>query len=219
VFVLANAVYLKANWTTPFNTGLTHDAPFAPATGASVSVPFMLANDANYPYASAPDYQAVDLPYRSSTFSLLAILPTGEPLGRFEHTLTATSLASLVGSLHTRAVDLHMPKIDLRTQTALNTPLQTLGMTAAFGPSADFRGITTATPLQISLVEHAADLKVDEQGTVAAAATGIIGPTAIAQPRGSPVTVNLDRPYLLLLRDDASGAILFVARVADPAAG
>jgi serpin B len=71
-------------------------------------------------------------------------------------------------------------------------------------------------PLRISIVEHAADLKVDEQGTVAAAATGIVGPTAIARPPGPPVTVDLDHPYLLLLRDDASGAILFVARVADP---
>ena len=219
VFVLANAVYLKANWITPFDTGLTHYAPFTLADGASVSVPFMSAPDVDYPYASAPDYQAVDLPYRSSSFSLLAILPTGEPLAPFEQTLTAASLASLVHSLSVRAVDLHMPKIDLQTQTALNAPLQTLGLTAAFSPSADFRGITTATALRISLVEHAADLKVDEQGTVAAAATGIIGPTAISQPRGSPVTVNLDRPYLLVLRDDTSGAILFVARVADPAAG
>ena len=92
-------------------------------------------------------------------------------------------------------------------------------MTAAFGQSANFRGITTTVPLQISLVEHAADLKVDEQGTVAAAATGIVGPTAIAEPTGPIVTVNLDRPYLLLLRDDASGAVLFVSRVADPSAG
>ena len=109
-----------------------------------------------------------------------------------------------------------MPKLQLRTQTSLDGPLEALGMTDAFSSSADFSGITKRVPLRISVVEHAADLKIDEQGTVAAAATGIVGPTAIARPPGPPVTVDLDRPYLLLLRDDAGGAILFVARVADP---
>jgi serpin B len=88
-------------------------------------------------------------------------------------------------------------------------------MTAAFGPLANFSGITTDMPLQISLVEHAADLMVDEQGTVAAATTGI-NMTPTSAPGPATATVNLDHPYLLLLRDDASGAILFVARVANP---
>jgi serpin B len=219
VFVLANAIYLKANWATPFDARLTHAAPFTTSSGQSVSVPFMSAPDTAFPYAAASDYQAVDLPYRSSSLSLLAILPRGKSLAALQRGLNAASLASLVAALRTREVNLLMPKLHLHTQTSLNGPLQTLGMTDAFGPAADFRGITTQVPLQISLVEHAADLKVDEQGTVAAAATGIVGPTAIARPPGPPVTVDLDRPYLLLLREDGSGAILFVARVADPSAG
>jgi serpin B len=216
VFVLANAIYLKANWATPFETRLTHDAPFTTATGQRISVPFMSATDAAYPYASSPHYQAVDLPYRSSSLSLLAILPTGESLTALQPTLNAATLSSLAAALRNRQVNLLMPKLHLHTQTSLNGPLQALGMTDAFGSAATFSGITTKVPLRISLVEHAADLKIDEQGTVAAAATGIVGPTAIALPTGPPVTVNLDHPYLLLLRDDASGAILFVARVADP---
>jgi serine protease inhibitor len=219
VFVLANAIYLKANWATPFDARLTHDAPFTTSSGQSVSVPFMSAPDTALPYAAASDYQAVDLPYRSSSLSLLAILPRGTSLAALQASLNAASLASLVAALRTREVNLLMPKLHLHTQTSLNGPLETLGMTDAFGPAADFRGITTQVPLQISLVEHAADLKVDEQGTVAAAATGIVGPTAIARPPGPQVSVDLDHPYLLLLRDDGSGAILFVARVADPSAG
>ena len=216
VFVLANAIYLKANWATPFDSHLTHRAPFTTTTGRLVDVPFMSAANVDYGYASASNYQAVDLPYRSSSLSLLAILPVGESITRFDATLTAARLAALVGALHAHAVNLLMPKLHLHTHTLLNGPLEALGMTDAFSPSADFSGITARIPLRISIVEHAADLKVDEQGTVAAAATGIVGPTAIARPPGPPVTVDLDRPYLLLLRDDASGAILFVARVADP---
>jgi len=216
VFVLANAIYLKAHWATPFDTRLTHAAPFTTSTDQQVSVPFMSAQLAPYPYASASGYQAVDLPYRSSSLSLLALLPTGESPTRFEPTLNAGTLASLLAALRLRRVNLLMPKLHLHTQTSLNAPLESLGMKDAFGPAANFGAITTKVPLQISLVEHAADLKIDEQGTVAAAATGIVGPTAIALPTGPPVTVDLDRPYLLLLRDDTSGAILFVARVADP---
>ena len=214
VFVLANAIYLKAHWAAPFETALTHPAPFMTAAGRRVTAQFMTAEDAGFAYAATPRYQAVDLPYRSSTLSLLAILPSAGTLTGLH--LDAAALDSLVGSLRLRRVDLLMPKIHLRTQTALNGPLEALGMTSAFGPSADLRGITRQVPLAISLVEHAADLKVDEEGTVAAAATGIVGPTAIALPPGSPVTVDLDHPYLLLLRDDSSGAVLFVARVADP---
>ena len=175
----------------------------------------MTADGADFAYASSAHYEAVDLPYLSSSLSLLAILPTGESLTQFETTLSAESLAALVRSLNARSVKLRMPKIHLHTQTSLNGPLAALGMTAAFGPLANFSGITTDMPLKISLVEHAADLMVDEPGTVAAAATGING-IALSAPGPATATVNLDHPYLLLLRDDASGAILFVARVANP---
>jgi serpin B len=159
---------------------------------------------------------AVDLPYRSSSLSLLAILPVGQTLANLERTLTAPSLAALAKALTPRSVDLRIPKLTLRTQTSLNATLEALGVRAAFSPSADFRGITTAVALQIALVEHAADLKLDEQGTVAAGATVIVGPTAVARPVTPPVSVDLDHPFLALLRDDRSGAVLFVAAVADP---
>ena len=79
-------------------------------------------------------------------------------------------------------------------------------MPDAFGPSADFRGITHATSLQIQDVEHGAYMRVDEAGTVAAAATGIsVLPTAILAPT---VRLTVNRPFLMFLRDDATGAIL-----------
>ena len=218
-FVLANAIYLKALWAAPFDPTATREMPFTTAAGRPVSVPFMSSNDAEYAYAAGPHWQAVDLPYQSSSLSLLALLPTGESLGALERTLTAGSLAALTGSLALRPVNLLLPKFHLHTTAELNATLEALGIRDAFGPVANFSGITTAVPLQISLVEHGADLRLDEQGTVAAAATVIVGPTAIAPPRRRPVTVNLDHPFLLLLREDRSGAILFVAQVGDPSAG
>jgi serpin B len=215
-FVLANAIYLKAHWESPFDAALTHPAPFTTATGQVVSVPFMAKPAGMYRYGAGANYQAVDLPYLSNSLSMLAIMPRGTSLAKFDQTLSAGSLARTIAAMRLRSVNLRMPKLDLSTQTSLNGPLQTLGMTDAFGAGADFSAMTTQRALNISLVEHAADLKIDEQGTVAAAATAIIGPTAIARPTGPTVTLTLNRPYLLLLRDDASGAILFVARVANP---
>jgi serpin B len=216
-FVLANAVYLKARWAAPFNAELTHPARFTTAGGEGVQVPFMTKDDADYRYAAGSDYQAVDLPYLASSLSLLAILPRGTSLTRFDATLSATALARIVGTLAVRSVNLMMPKLNLSTQTSLNAPLAQLGMTDAFTPAANFSAITKQRALDISLVEHAADLKIDEAGTIAAAATAIIGPTAIARPPLPTVTLTLNHPYLLLLRDDADGAIVFVAAVANPA--
>jgi serpin B len=215
-FVLANAIYLKAHWVHPFDATLTHPAPFTTSSGAVVQVPFMAQDDTSYDYGAGANYQAIDLPYVSNSLSMLAILPRGISLTAFDHGLTATSLAKIAESLGEHNVDLLMPKLKLSTQTSLNAPLQALGMKDAFGSNADFTALTKQRALNISLVEHAADLKIDEQGTVAAAATAIIGPTAVERPIGPTVEIKLNHPYLLLLRDDASGTILFVARVANP---
>jgi len=215
-FVLANAIYLKAHWLDPFVRSQTAPAPFTTATGQTVRVPFMNQAETSYDYASGGDYQAVELPYSSSSLSLLAILPRRETLAAFQRTLSAQILTRIAGSLAPHGVNLSMPKLDLSTQLDLNGPLAQLGMTDAFGAGANFSALTRQRALSISLVEHAAYLKVDEQGTVATGATAIIAPTAVARPPSAVVDLTLDHPYLLVLRDDASGTILFLARVADP---
>jgi serpin B len=216
-FVLANAIYLKAHWQSPFVASLTRPAPFTTAGGTVVHVPFMNERGVTYEYADGANYQAVELPYSASSLSLLAILPRHTTLAHFEHGLSAHALAGIVRGMGAQSVDLSMPKLDLSSQEELNGPLRKLGMTDAFGPAADFRGVTTQRSLYISLVEHAAVLKVDEQGTVAAGATAVVSPTtAVPVPR-KPVSLVLDRPYLLLLRDDDSGGVLFVARIDNPA--
>lgn len=215
-FVLANAIYLKAHWESPFATSLTQPAPFTSASGTVERVPFMNQHDATYRYGAGAGYQAIALPYSSSSLSLLAILPRGQTLSAFEHGVTRGSLAAVVASLAPHAVTLALPKLDLSTQTALNGPLAALGMRDAFGAGADFSAMTRQRALDISLVEHAADLKLDEQGTVAAGATAIVGPTAVERPPTGIVTLRFNHPFLLLLRDDASGAILFVAQVENP---
>jgi serpin B len=108
-----------------------------------------------------------------------------------------------------------MPRFKLSLHTSLRRVLSGLGMPVAFSISANFSGITHQNQLMIHDVVHGATLKVDEQGTVAAAATGVtfVGSSA---PGGPTVHLTLDHPFLVFLRDDASGAILFAGRVEDP---
>jgi serpin B len=214
--VLANAIYLSAHWADPFIRGQTAPAPFYTAAGPTVQVPFMTQTPVVVSYARRGTYQAIDLPYLHSTLSMLLVMPTPGTLPNFERRLSTESLARLERGLSPVRVDLHVPRFHLSFDTELNSVLSELGMPVAFTDDADFSGITTHKRLKISAVEHAADLRVDEQGTVAAAATGIaIEPTAIAPEPATRFT--LDHPFLVFLRDDATGAVLFVAQVSDPA--
>jgi serpin B len=217
-FVLANAIYLKALWANPFKADQTRPGLFS-APGGGVRVDYMNQSGASYEYGAGRTYQAVELPYRSSSLALLAILPRSAALPAYEHGLTVAALGAITRSLSARAVTLAMPKLELSTQLDLDDALQKLGMTDAFGGRADFSGITRQRPLNIALVEHAAKLKVDEHGTVAAGATAVLGPTAVERPPGQAVVIRFDRPYLLVLRDQLSGAIVFVAEVENPRLG
>jgi serpin B len=214
--VLANAIYLKARWENPFVRSSTTTAPFFTAGSEHVSVPFMTEPGFEAPYGQGPGYRAIDLPYAESSLSLLAVMPAPGALPSFQRTLTPSSLAQIAGSLRTRNVDLEMPRLNLRLHTSLNGTLEALGMPDAFSASANFSGITHKASLQIQDVEHDAFMRVDEAGTVAAAATGIsTEPTAVLG--GPAVHLSLDHPFLLFLRDDATGAVLFAGRVMNPA--
>jgi serpin B len=214
--VLADAIYLAAHWASPFTRAQTAPGPFYPAAGPTVQVPFMTQTPVNVRYARRAGYQAIDLPYLHSALSMLMVMPAPGTLARFERGLTPDGLAQIVRALSSRRVELHVPRFRLTFDAELNPILSALGMPVAFTDAADFSGITAATRLKISAVEHAAVLQVDEEGTVAAAATGIgLQPTMAAPEPATRLT--LDHPFLALLRDDATGTILFLAQVSNPA--
>lgn len=215
---LANAVYLKANWTHPFKRRNTFRAPFH-NHARRTSAEFM-HETARLRYGSGRGYAAVDLPYRASTLSLLVVLPAKGRIGALQRRLSVRGLGRMVHGLSSRNVELSLPRFHLSTQTRLDGTLRKLGMGIAFSEAADFSRITRAVPLKIGLVEHAADLRVDEAGTEAAAAT-VVGVEAasgiaIVLPPHT-VTFNANHPFLFFLRDDRTGAVLFAGRVMNPA--
>jgi serine protease inhibitor len=211
-WVLTDALYLKARWASPFDPAQTYSGPFTTAAGGRVPAHFL--SGAPFASASAGGWTAVSLPYRGGQLAMIALLSGSGSSGC--PALPDAVLNALTAGLATSPdeVDVALPKVSLSSSTNMMGVLGRLGMGVAFGPSADFTGLSPKAA-SIGLVMHAATLRVDEQGTVASAATAVgLLPSAIAVPRQ---TVVFNRPYLLLVTDTATGEPLFLARVTDPA--
>ncbi|MGI9019018.1 MAG: serpin family protein [Euzebya sp.] len=206
---LVNAIYLDAAWHFPFNPDNTSDGPFTTASGEVVTVPMMHFNE-SLPSAADPEgaWVAVQLPYAGEELRMVAILP--QDLATFEAGLTPELLDEIRTAPTDGGIHLAFPRAELRFHTSLIEPLRTLGMGPALVADADFSGITGSPGLIIQAIEHEVFMAIDEEGTEAAAATG----TAMADSHGP--TIEFNRPYLVVIQDDATGAILFFGRVTDP---
>jgi serine protease inhibitor len=221
-FVLTDALYLDAAWATPFQASLTQPGPFSTAArgggeagGATATAQFM--SGGGYRYARAGGWTGVRLPYRGGKLALTALLPPAGAAGC--QVPAAAGLTRLTAALGRPgpAAGIRLPKVNLASHQIMNGLLTGLGMGIAFGPGADFTGLSPAAG-QISIVEHAATLAVGEKGTVGTAATAV-GITSSAERAAIGPQIDFDRPYLMLVTDTASGEPLFIARVTNPAAG
>jgi serpin B len=211
-FVLTNAIYFDAAWQYPFAKESTYNGTFNLLNNSTVTVP-MMSHEASYNYVKANGYQAVELPYSGNEIAMDIIMPDAGKFTSFESAMTADKVNGIIGSLNNSFMVLTMPKFSFDSSFSLNSALSALGMPVAFTDKADFSGITGNTDLHISDVVHKAFVAVDEEGTEAAAATGVVMGLA-AMPANS-MTVN--QPFIFLIRDIQTGAILFVGRVLNPA--
>ena len=218
---LVNAIYFNAGWTRHF-TELPAPMPFHLLDGSEVAAPMMKRTDKT-DYASGDGYQAVDLDYKFSDMSMTILLPDAGNFEAFEASLDDELMGRIFEDLETRGVTLTMPKFEFTSTFALAGALKTMGMPNAFdGMSADFSGMDGRSCaagdipcLVVSKVIHKAFVLVDEEGTEAAAATAVIVVLESAAP-GPPVELTIDRPFIFLIRDKATGTILFMGRVLDP---
>jgi serpin B len=201
--VLANALYLDADWQRPFDPEQTRIEPFRRADGTSVDVA-MMHNDRELPSGFGDDWTAVELPYAGDELAMVAIV-ADDPDG-FERRLTPQLLDDVFARMTDGGIHLAFPKFETSVHTSLLDSLIDLGVPA----SGDFSGMTQEVDLHIEAVEHEVYVKVDEEGTEAAAATGV----EMAESHGPTVTV--DRPFFVVLRDRPTGAVLFLGRIDDP---
>lgn len=211
--VLTNAIYFDAAWQHPFQEDQTRQRPFYLLDGGEVEVP-MMRQMASFGYAEGEEYQAVELPYVGGELSMVILLPARGELGAFEGTLDGKRVQALLQGLETRQVALTMPKFEYRSEFSLAQTLAAMGMPLAFSGEADFSGMDGTRDLFIQEVVHKAFVSVDEEGTEAAAATAVVMPTS-AVPT-APVEVTVDHPFIFLIRDRGTGAVLFLGRVVDP---
>jgi len=206
-WVLTDAMALDARWADPFDRGETHPDAFH-TPGGTVTATYLHA-DARYRYAEAGGWRAVAVPYRGGRLEMVALVPDGA-----RATPTPATLSELTGALRPTRLQLDLPKVRLSWSADLSGTLRGLGMGTAFGPDADFTGISPDAAA-LSFVQHRATLRVAEKGTQAAAATAVgVQATAARVPEGP--RVRFDRPYLMLIRDVATGEPVLLSRVTDP---
>ena len=213
--VLTNAIYFKGNWARQFEEENTRDAPFTLLGGEKVDVP-MMNQTAEFGYMEAENFQALELPYMNDELSMIILLPKKtDGLIGFEKSLTTENLSQWLGRVHKQKVIVSVPKFEMTSQFSLAEVLKSMGMTDAFSGTADFSGMNGKRDLFISAVIHKAYVDVNEEGTEAAAATGVVVGLTAVRPEKIPV-FRADHPFLFLIRDNCSGSILFIGRLVNP---
>ena len=211
--VLTNAIYFNAAWLYPFSEDMTKDGAFHLLDGREVAVPMMMQTE-SFGYVEGEGYQAVELLYDGSELSMVVLLPQAGQFEAFESSLDADLVGTIINDLSERQVVLTMPKFEFESHFGLVDTLAEMGMPIAFSGAADFSGMTGTRELMIGDVLHKAFVSVDEAGTEAAAATAVVMKLTAAPSETAKVTV--DRPFVFLIRDIETDAILFVGRVLNP---
>jgi serpin B len=212
--VLTNAVYFKGDWATEFDKERTRDAEFR-GLSETTTVP-MMSRRGDYGYFENEEAQVLEMPYEGGDLSMVVLLPRIEGavgLEALERALTPENVDAWLGTVREREVTVQIPRFTMTWGTAkLNDYLIALGMPSAFSSGADFAGMSAAGDLFISGVFHKAFVEVNEQGTEAAAATGVVMAKTSAAP---PLVFRADHPFVFMIREVSTGSVLFLGRITD----
>jgi len=214
IMFLINAIYFKGTWTYEFDEENTTDDVFCLPDGSEKECK-MMSHKCDHNYFENEQFQAIDLPYGDAGFSMTIILPKPDVnIDSLIAQMNKENWNSWLGSFSEQEVNLFLPKFKLEYEISLNGILSALGMSIAFDPGqADFTKINTNGNLYISEVKHKTFVKVNEEGTEAAAVTSVeIGLTSI----GSGITMRINRPFVFAIRENHSGTILFIGKIVKP---
>jgi len=217
VLYLLNAIYFKGNWATPFDKSKTKDGQFTLPSGAKKKLPLMSQNG-RFRYFENEKFQAVSLPYGAGRMSMYVFLPAkNSNLKAFQAELSATNFESWTSELRSTEGNIALPRFKLEYEITLNNTLKALGMETAFDPErANFGAMYTKPPsanVFISEVKHKTFVEVNEEGTEAAAVTsGGMQVTSFVPP----FKMTVDRPFFCAIRDNQTGAILFMGAIVEP---
>lgn len=209
VMFLINALYFKGDWELGFDQELTKNAPFHKTNGLTQDITFMFSDD-NRPYYANNELSAIDMDIKGGEFAMTLILPKEDSksylLDKVSADLPAWYAGIVDGMAETR-IETRMPKFEVKTKETLNSILSSLGMVDAFTGAADLSKLGTSSlgKLFISKVLHDAYIKVDEKGVEGAAVTTVgVAVTSV------PPQMNLNRPFIYVIRHKESGIPLFI---------
>jgi serpin B len=209
VLFLVNAIYFKGKWRQAFDARETRQGPFHGADGRDRSAPLMRLRE-DLRYHQTEDYQAVDLLYGNGAFAMTVLLPkAGRTPAELLAGLDPASWRALAERFHESEVALTFPRFRLEYGRKLKEDLVALGMEMAFGVGADFYRIADVRPdrLYLTRVDQKTFVEVNEEGTEAAAATGVgVGVTSAPEL----VEMTVDRPFVFAIRERFSGAVVFL---------
>jgi len=210
--VITNAIYFKGTWVEQFDPAKTTEEEFRVSPNETVTVPMMHGN-AVYPYTETGTLQVLEMPYahgNETELAMLVLLPKDDNLTAAEEALDTERLARLRESLVSQNVRVSFPKFTLETEYSLPPTLAAMGMPTAFTDGADLSGMDGTRDLFITGVFHKAFVEVNEEGTEAAAATGVVAGGGVT-PR-----FQADHPFIFLVIEKDHGTILFMGRVVNP---
>jgi len=209
VMFLINAMYFKGTWAYRFDEQSTRDDWFILPNG-SKKLCKMMTQEGDFQYFANADFQAIDLPYGDGFFSMTIFLPHPEySIDSLIAKLDQDNWNQWIDSFSKEKVSLELPKFTLEYELRLDEALKALGMGIAFTSAADFSKMCGRCLVYITKVKHKTFVKVDEEGTEAAAAT-------YTRMESGPIRMRVDRPFVFAIRDHHSDTILFIGKVVDP---
>jgi serpin B len=214
--VLTNAIYFKGNWALQFEKELTQDEPFWMTPDKEIMTS-MMHQKASFNYGETDTLQILEMPYAGEDLSMIILLSKEKNgLPDFERRLNIENMMTWTSQASYQEVDVYVPKFKITSQFTLSATLQAMGMTDAFSGNADFSGMEPSKQLSITEVIHKAFVEVNEEGTEAAAATGVVVElTSVREPQPVPV-FKADHPFVFFIRDNHSKSMLFLGRVVNP---
>jgi serpin B len=215
---LVNAVYFKGSWASPFAKEMTGEADFTKPGGEKVKTQMMtFSGTRDLEYGETDSFQALRLPYSGDGLAMLLALPKdGKTLADAQKSLSPAALEELRAALTRQKVKVFLPRFTFTSGFDLNASLASLGMPLAFTDAADFSGMDGTRKLSIQRAVHKAFVEVNEEGTEAAAATGIA--MQLKSANFGFALFRADRPFLFFIEEKKTGLLLFMGRLEDPAA-
>jgi serpin B len=217
--VLANAIYFLADWDLPFDEGNTMNRDFTKGDGSVVSVP-MMSQTEDHGFAQLEGLKVLEMNYESDEISMVFMLPDEtDGLEALEDLLSSDQVDTWLDETHEVEVDVRMPNFQMETEFPIEEVLIDLGVeTAWLEGEADFSGMLDqdVEKLWLARVVHKAFVRVDEEGTEAAAATGAVMNGELSAEPSEPASFHADHPFVFMIRDRLTGTILFQGRMSDP---